>query len=233
MIISHKHKFIFVKTAKTAGTSIEMALAGICGDDDIITPLSDKEEALKKEMGLRQAQNYKIGFKHYGPKDILNFLFRGKRLQFYNHMSGSDIKKYLPKEKWDNYYKFCFERNPWDKTMSWYYYRGKKNNGGIHYANMLEFLKSGIVGEMPGFELYTKGGILIVDDIFRFEAIEDGLRQVSKKLKLTENIEMPKYKAKSDSRPSRKGYREELSSEEAELIATIFAREINYLGYQF
>ena len=40
MIVSHKHKFIFLKTKKTAGTSIELALTKLCGDDDIITPLT-------------------------------------------------------------------------------------------------------------------------------------------------------------------------------------------------
>ena len=37
MIISHKHKFIFVKTRKTAGTSVQEALERICGPDDIVT----------------------------------------------------------------------------------------------------------------------------------------------------------------------------------------------------
>ena len=41
MIISHKHKFIFIKPIKVGGTSIEIALAKHCGVDDIITPISN------------------------------------------------------------------------------------------------------------------------------------------------------------------------------------------------
>ena len=37
MIVSHKHKFIFLKTRKTAGSSIQVTLAEHCGEDDIIT----------------------------------------------------------------------------------------------------------------------------------------------------------------------------------------------------
>jgi len=37
MIISHRHIFIFLKTRKTAGTSIESFLRGYLGDDDICT----------------------------------------------------------------------------------------------------------------------------------------------------------------------------------------------------
>ena len=39
MIVSYLHNFIFIKTKKTAGSAIEMALAPLCGPDDIITPL--------------------------------------------------------------------------------------------------------------------------------------------------------------------------------------------------
>ncbi|MEM7193183.1 MAG: hypothetical protein AAF405_10065, partial [Pseudomonadota bacterium] len=56
MIISHKHKFIFLKTKKTAGTSVELALSQICGESDVITPLAAADEALRAD-GLR-AQNW-------------------------------------------------------------------------------------------------------------------------------------------------------------------------------
>lgn len=36
MIISYKRGFIFLKTRKTAGSSVQMALATVCGDEDII-----------------------------------------------------------------------------------------------------------------------------------------------------------------------------------------------------
>lgn len=48
MIISHKHKFIFIKTKKTAGTSIEIALSSICDADDIITRISSEDEKTRK-----------------------------------------------------------------------------------------------------------------------------------------------------------------------------------------
>ena len=47
MIISHAHKFIFLKTKKTAGTSIELALSQLCGPDDVIPPITESDETLR------------------------------------------------------------------------------------------------------------------------------------------------------------------------------------------
>src|SRR4030095_6484076 len=44
MILSHKHRFIFIKTAKTAGTSIEVFLSKHCGPDDVVTPVAPAVE---------------------------------------------------------------------------------------------------------------------------------------------------------------------------------------------
>ncbi|MBL0299363.1 MAG: ASPIC/UnbV domain-containing protein [Betaproteobacteria bacterium] len=39
MIISHSHRFIFVKSLKTAGTSLEAALSNSCSGGDVVTSL--------------------------------------------------------------------------------------------------------------------------------------------------------------------------------------------------
>src|SRR5262245_1397709 len=44
MIVSHRHRFIFLKSKKTAGTSVELALSAVCDAGDIITPLAQPED---------------------------------------------------------------------------------------------------------------------------------------------------------------------------------------------
>src|SRR5262245_48596163 len=58
MILSLEHKLIFLRTKKTAGTSIELALSELCGPDDIITPLTREDEA--RRAGRRGAQNWRM-----------------------------------------------------------------------------------------------------------------------------------------------------------------------------
>src|SRR6185369_3571185 len=57
MILSVRHKFVFIKGMKVAGTSVEMALAPLCGPTDIITPISPIDELERMKRGGR-AQNY-------------------------------------------------------------------------------------------------------------------------------------------------------------------------------
>jgi len=58
MIVSHEHKFIFLKTKKTAGTSIELALTELCGPQDVITPLTEIDEA--RRTNGRGPQNWRL-----------------------------------------------------------------------------------------------------------------------------------------------------------------------------
>jgi len=83
MIISHEHKFIFIKTNKTAGTSIEIALSKYCGSNDIITPISDEDEEIRRQLGYRGPQNYLYPIHDYGVRDYIRVMRKGKKRKFF------------------------------------------------------------------------------------------------------------------------------------------------------
>ena len=57
-IISYSKNFIFTKTNKTAGTSLEIALSKYCDEGDVIGLIGD-DEKIRRDLGFRTAQNYK------------------------------------------------------------------------------------------------------------------------------------------------------------------------------
>lgn len=51
MIVSFRHRFVFVRARKVAGTSVEIALSTLCGPDDISPPIVAVDERLRQDMG--------------------------------------------------------------------------------------------------------------------------------------------------------------------------------------
>jgi len=123
MIISHKHKFIFVKTAKVAGTSIELALREILGDDDIATPIVSYDEEFAKRNGYPPPQNY-----NYKYMDIIKS--NNAKGVMHEHSWAYEIKGWFGEEIWNNYYTFTVERDPVQKSISNYFHYRRKENGG-------------------------------------------------------------------------------------------------------
>lgn len=127
MIISHKYKFIFVKSGKVAGSSLEMALRPHLGDNDIITPIAEDAE---NELTETLSKNYKNS-SYY--EEVVS---KGSRGIFYEHALAYEIKGQIPSSVWDSYYKFSIERDPREKSLSVYYH----NKNGIKwpaYRNLI------------------------------------------------------------------------------------------------
>jgi hypothetical protein len=226
MIISHKHQFIFIKTNKTAGTSTEIALSGICGSNDVISPIDKKGELLRVQHGGTPPQNCLPHIRGGGMSSLYNSIWRKRR--FNCHCSASHIKSRLCETKWNNYYKFCFERNPWDRVVSLYYFRNRAENRP-HFS---DFVRSNEILRLKrlGSNLYRINGGIAVDKIYRFEDLPQALQDLRERLNLPEIMDLPFAKSRHRKCDD---YRAMYSRTDRERVSEVFKDEINLLGYEF
>lgn len=123
MIVSNKHRFIFIKTRKTASMSLKIARSKFYGEGDLVTPLWHEDEEIRQKMGGQPPCNYDVPFRRYRWRDWARLLIKGRRHCLHNHDDILSAYRYLPREVFQTYYKFSFERIPYDKVVSWYYYQ--------------------------------------------------------------------------------------------------------------
>lgn len=197
MIISHKYKFIFIKTQKTAGTSIEVFLSQHCGPDDVVTPIIPHVEP-------HQARN------HEG---------------FYNHMPGPEIRQRVSQEVWSGYFKFCVERNPWDKVLSHFHMVRARENPAL---TLDEYMTAGKFPTDADKYLEPGESKLIVDEIARYESLPEDLSRIFARLGIPFGGDLG-VRAKSEYRPDRRPYQEVLTAAQSEQVRGAFAREIELL----
>jgi hypothetical protein len=228
MIISHKHKFIFLKTRKTAGTSIEIALSKFCGENDIITKVTRKDEKIRRELGFRAPQNFYLPYPKYSLRYWRRFQPGRKYADFYNHMPAMRVKSIIDCEIWETYFKFCIERNPWDKAVSLYYWRTRNMNPK---PNLFEYLQTVDANHLSNFDIYSIEGDLAVDYVGFYENLDVEIDTIGEMLELPNKIILPK--AKGATRKDKDDYTNIVGVEEKKIIDSVCAREISLFGYNY
>ncbi|WP_380055461.1 sulfotransferase family 2 domain-containing protein [Falsihalocynthiibacter sp. SS001] len=104
MLISEKHKFVYIKTHKTASTSVEGLLEHLC------TPEGHKPEHAQSE--IYSEYGYVSGRAgEYKSTDLL-----------LPHATAQQIEKVIGSKKFNDYQKIYCVRNPYDKVVSWFWF---------------------------------------------------------------------------------------------------------------
>ena len=125
MIVSYSRNFIFVKTKKTAGSTVEAVLAATIADGDIVTqedgykhPGSD--EGFDEEALRRQRQEAKLTRRDER---------RGRKQggAFYSHMSAEEMRGLIDPAFWERAVKLTVERHPYEKVVSQAFYRAYRD----------------------------------------------------------------------------------------------------------
>lgn len=194
----------------------------------------------RKPLPLRQGRNGPFIFIHIN-KTAGTSVGRAIGLPVKHHLMAIEVIERIGLEKWNQAYKFTVVRNPWDKVVSHYEYRRKKNKTGIatrqvsfsDWVNMTygdekdTFYYNNPRSFQPQVEwLKDNDGSVSMDYIIKFEAINEGFEQVRKAIGL--DAELPHLNASK-----RAAYESYYDTETRDIVARWFHEDIETFGYEF
>lgn len=229
MLICHRHRFIFLKTQKTAGTAIEIALRAVMGRGDVITPISREDERISRALGRPGPRHFRAPLRHYSGRDLARLITRARlKKRFYNHIPAAQVKAQLPPAVWDGYLKISVERNPFDRAISSYYWRTRKQ---AQPPTIAAYLRHCPASELSNWAIYTVNDTVITDVMLRYESLASDLQQLSQRLALEHPLALPQQRPKGQHRRDARPWQEVLDAASQERIRAACAHEIEALHY--
>ncbi len=216
MLISNSKKFIFIHIFKTAGTSVTRYLL----------PYS----SLK----------YKLAYGNWFTRKLYGNLFKimgdgGKLLLGHRkHAKANEVKLSMGFE-YEQYFKFAFVRNPYDRALSAYYYYMQSPwlplCKDAREKKFREFLVSYF--ETKPFRqvdyLCSNDGDIIVDYVGKYESLNDDLCFVLNELKIEKKGALERYNVSKKRKNDRKNVLDVYSKS---LIEEYFSEDFECFGYE-
>ena len=206
-MIIHTHKAIFVHIPKTAGSSIEVALNTL-------------ENTNKGAVDEATGTFYPVT--------------TGKE----KHYDARAYRKHYGRRVWQDYYKFTVVRNPWQRIHSWWW--NNRYITGTLDMPFAEFLHSRLADpdDLPK-ELRPKvhcitsaNGRVELDYICRFENIDSDFKVVCEQIGAPLS-ELPRVLMDNRNPVSRPHYSKDYDDTLTELVAGVYADDIEQLQYRF
>jgi hypothetical protein len=207
MLKSESKKFIFIHVYKVGGQSIRKALIPYC---ELNPPLVGK---------------YIERLTHF------HLIDKYKKLPV--HATAQEIRDELGEDKYAQYFKFAFVRNPWDWQVSAYHY-GKSRRLHKHYKIINSFkdfneyiawrVMSGVKTQSDF--LCDKQNNLIVDYIGRIENFSHDFSEICSNLNIHASLPHENKSKHTD-------YHEYYNEESIELIRNAYKADIERFGYEY
>lgn len=213
MIICHDKKFIFLKTHKVGGTSLEIALSRMCNENDVITRISTVDEATRSNLGYQGPVNYEpTGLQKILPARVSRFVPFG-RPRLKHHELARTLKP-LFQDIWDDYFKFSVVRNPFDFAISAYFWTLHRSESGMKATSLDGFDDVPPIDEYfiqnpkilhRNRAVYQLDGKDCVDLMVRYEHLEHDLALFDQHIDAPDVTfdHMKKLKAKGGIRPKK------------------------------
>lgn len=223
MLISDKKKFIFIHIYKTAGTSVSR----------LFVPYSRFIDRVAYDFKLTSSLLGRIStFMKWQDDGFKQFT------GFRKHSKASDIKNKLGSEKYHEYFKFIFVRNPFDLLVSLFHYI-KQSPSHIDYnkvksLNFKQFIKFHISNKpnlQIDFMTDTDSSEFIVNYVGRFETLNKDIIELKNKLSINDGKQL-QHKNSSKERKNI-NYKSFYDTESIELVNEYFKKDLEQLGYNF
>ena len=199
---------------KTAGSSLEQALEPDCGDSDIVTLPGSR-------------RNLFVAYRYYRLLDLKRIRKYRKLSRFWPHSGASFIKQRIPRKIWNHYFKFCFERNPYDRYISSFYFRKSKNP---ELTLDLFFKEKSRVRAHS--EMYCIGNKVAVDKIYKYEELDSALIDIARQCGIPKIDNFERFQGKTGLRKDHRVYHEVLTPKQIHFINVKERKTFELMGYK-
>jgi hypothetical protein len=253
MIISERHRLIVLHCRKAAGSSLCVSLARSLGADDL--QISALPETMAqgialprrvRRLALRQSSfllplHHLLGARAYRRAltravDHAHRPLLGRKPP---HAPAARVAAAFPRE-WGAFRKLAIVRNPWDKTVSDYFWRTQGLRTPPSFATYVEALAAGqsLGGIVPlafhdNWPMYTIDQRVVVDCVVRFERLQPDLAAFFAAAGVPWDGWLPRSKGSLRPAGAPGGYRAYYTPELERLVGGLYAAEIDSLGYRF